>query len=285
MNGASANFPRTRPHVDRASSLQMTAEGAGKTHKFDRQQGCQVRGWALVSKQAEASTVKQTAHKIMIRAGLFMLGCMTMPAFAQTHPPAYPRPNATRIIDNDRVNIWDVYWMKNQPTPLHTHVIDQFSITLHGGLLRVSPAGGPWSEAHMSKIGTVNFVPAGTTHMEEGLSDIPQHKIMLEVKPSPPNPDIHGTSPGEGAVKLFENARLIAWDLTWKQGQAISRPREDLDSVTVFLDGGTIQSTGGDASTNIVRKSGQAVYAAHGMPAHVEKALGGTPHAIIVELK
>jgi hypothetical protein len=214
-----------------------------------------------------------------------MFGFMAVPTLAQTYPPAYPRPNATNIIDNDRVNVWDVYWVKNQPTPLHTHVIDQFSITLRGGLLRVSPAGGPWGEAHMSKVGSVNFVPAGTTHMEEGLSDIPQHKIMLEVKPSPPNPDVHGTSPGEGAVKIFENARLIAWDLSWKQGQEISRPQEDLDSVTVFLDGGTIRSTGNATPTNIVRKSGEAVFAAHGMPAHSEKSVRGAPRAIIVELK
>jgi hypothetical protein len=225
------------------------------------------------------------ARRTIISAATFLLGYLAAPSFAQTYPPAYPRPNATKIIDNDRVNIWDVYWVKDQPTPLHTHAIDQFSITLRGGLLRVSPAGGPWGEAHMSKTGTVNFVPAGTTHMEEGMSDIPQHKIMLEVKPSPPNPQVHGTSPGEGAAKLFENARLVAWDLTWKQGQTISRPREDLDSVTVFLDGGTIQSTGNDASMNIVRKSGEAVYAAHGVPAHMEKAVSGTPHAVIVELK
>ena len=210
---------------------------------------------------------------------------MSTPAFAQTYPPAYPRPNATKIIDNNRINGWDVYWIKNQPTPLHKHILDQFSITVRGGLLRVSPAGGPWGEAHMSKIGSVNFVPAGTTHMEEGLSDIPQHKIMLEVKPSPPNPDVHGTSPSEGAVKVFENARLIAWDLTWRQGQEISRPQENLDSVTVFLDGGTIRSTGNGAPMNIARKSGDAIYTEHGMPAHTEKALTGAPRAIIVELK
>jgi hypothetical protein len=226
-----------------------------------------------------------TAHKAIIRAGAFMLGLAALPAFSQPYPPAYPRPNATRIIDNDRVNVWDVYWEKDQPTPLHTHVIDQFSITLRGGLLRVSPAGGPWSEAHMSQIGSVNFVPAGTTHLEEGLSDISQHKIMLEVKPSPSNPDAHGTSPGEGAVKLFENARLIAWDLAWKPGQTISRPQENLDSVTVFLDGGTVGSTGDGAPANIVRKSGEAVYAARGVPAHSEKAVSGTPHVVIVELK
>lgn len=225
------------------------------------------------------------AHNILIHATMFLFGLTAASAVAQTYPPAYPRPNATRLIDNDRVNAWDVYWMKNQPTPMHTHVIDQFSITLRGGLLRVSPAGGPWGEAHMSKVGSVAFVPAGTTHSEEGLSDIPQHKIMLEVKPSPLHPDLHGTPPGEGAVKVFENARLVAWDLAWKPGERISRPQEDLDSVTVFLDGGTIRSDGNGGPMDTVRKSGEAFYMAHGVPAHTEEALNGVPRAIIVELK
>jgi hypothetical protein len=225
------------------------------------------------------------ASKSKIRVIVFLFGFTAATAVAQTYPPAYPRPNATQIIDNDRVNAWDVYWMKDQPTPLHTHVIDQFSITLRGGLLRVSPAGGPWSEPHMSKIGSVTFVPAGTTHMEEGKSEIPQHKIMLEVKPSPPNPQAHGASPGQGAIKLFENARLIAWDFTWKPGAKVARPTEDLDTVTVFLDGGTIRSTSAGAPTDTVRKSGETVYASRATSPYVEEAVSHPLRAIIVGLK
>jgi hypothetical protein len=206
-------------------------------------------------------------------------------AVSKTHPPAYPRPNATMVLENDRVAAWDVYWPKDQPTPLHTHSIDQFSITLRGGLIRVSPAGGPWSDAHMSKVGSVAFVPAGTTHMEEGMSDVPQHKIMLEVKDSPPNPGAHGTAPAPSAIKVFENARLIAWDITWRPGERVVRPTEGLDTVTVFLDGGTIQSTINGNRREVGRKPGEAVYAAHGTAAPVEEAVSGSPRAIVVELK
>jgi hypothetical protein len=215
----------------------------------------------------------------------FLFWFMAVSAVSQTYPPAYPRPNATKIIDNARVNVWDVYWIKNQPTPLHTHVIDQFSITLRGGLLRVSPAGGPWGEVHMSKVGSVNFVPARTTHMEEGMSDVPQHKIMLEVKPSPPRPDAHGAPPAQGAIKVFENDRLSAWDLVWNPGGKVARPAEDFDTVTVFLHGGTIRATGDGAAKSVIRKSGAAVYEPRGTPDHVEQAVSGAPRAIIVELK
>ncbi len=232
-----------------------------------------------------AMTLKDKARITLCSAVAALLVFMVAPALAQSFPPAYPRPNATKIIDNDRINALEVYWPKDQPTPLHTHTIDQFSITLRGGLLRVGTADGKWGEAHMSQLASVNFVPAGTTHREEGMSEVPQHKIMLEVKPSPPNPSAHGTSPGEGAVKVFENDRLIAWDMTWKPGARVLRPAQTLDTVTVFVDGGTIRVAGQSAPADITWTAGETVYAPHGAPARMETLTLGTPRAIIVELK
>ena len=206
-------------------------------------------------------------------------------AFAQTYPPAYPRPNAAKIRDNDRINAWEVYWPKGQPTPLHTHTIDQFSITLRGGLLRVGTADGAWGEAHMSQVASVNFVPAGTTHREEGMSEVPQHKIMLEIKPSPAHPQVHGTAPGEGAVKLFENDRLVAWEMTWKPGVKISRPSDGLDTVTVFVDGGTIRLSGQGDPADIAWGPGDTIFMPHGAPVRTDEAILGAPRAIVVELK
>ena len=39
-------------------------------------------------------------------------------------PPAYPRPGATNILDNDSVQVWNIAWLKGQPSPLHRHVYD-----------------------------------------------------------------------------------------------------------------------------------------------------------------
>ena len=61
---------------------------------------------------------------------------------------------------------------------------------------------------------------------------------MLELTPSPPT-DAASSQP-EGAVKLLENDRLIAWDLTWMPGQSVRRLDKQFDSVTVFLESGTI---------------------------------------------
>ena len=44
-------------------------------------------------------------------------------AQAQTYPPPYPRAGTTKIMENDRVVVWDVSWLK-QAYPVHRHVYD-----------------------------------------------------------------------------------------------------------------------------------------------------------------
>jgi hypothetical protein len=220
-----------------------------------------------------------------IRAIAIALCLSVLTAVAQSYPPAYPRKNATEVMHNDRLNVWDVYWPKGQPTAMHEHTFDQFSITLREGAKRASRPGGPLGKSHGDTVGSVAFTPKGTIHMEEGTSDIPTHKIMLEVKPHAAG-DIQGALPAEGASKVFENGRLAAWDLTWKPQQAISYDAENFATVTVFLEGGTIHSvTAQGRAKDTVRKSGDVVYSAQGIEAHTEQAMSGSPRAVIVELK
>jgi hypothetical protein len=221
-----------------------------------------------------------------IRLIAIALGLSVLTAVAQSYPPAYPRKNATEILQNDRVNVWEVLWPKDQPTPMHEHTFDQFSITLREGSKRATRPGGPLGKPHGDTVGSVAFTPKGTIHMEEGTSDIPTQKIMLEVKPFASAEDVQAVLPAEGAVKVFENGRLAAWDLTWKPQQAISYDAENFATVTVFLDGGTIHSlTGQGAAQDAVRHPGEVVYSAQGTEAHTEQAMSGSPRAVIVELK
>ena len=197
---------------------------------------------------------------------------------AQTYPRPYPREKAREVLANDRVIIWDVTWPKGQPTAMHEHPFDQLSVTLRGGSVRVSKLGGPVT-VNQSTIGFVAFTPKGTIHMEEGVSDIPQHKIMLELKPSAA-PPINARA-WEGAVKLLENDRVIVWDFTWQPRQTVPRHADSLDSVTVFLDGGTIRSAAKDTKRN----AGDVVYSPRSADTHTEEATEGSPRAVIVELK
>ena len=199
-------------------------------------------------------------------------------ALAETYPTPYPRENARKVLANDRIIVWDVTWPKGQPTAMHEHRFDQLSVTLRGGSVRVSKLGGPVT-VNQSTIGLVAFTPKGTIHMEEGVSDIPQHKIMLELQPSAPS--LGNGKTWEGAVKLLENERVIVWDFTWKPRQKVTRHADNFDEVTVFLEGGTLRSGAEESKPT----AGEVVYSARSPQAHTDEAVEGSPRAVIVELK
>lgn len=202
----------------------------------------------------------------------------------QTYPTPYPRPNARSVLTNDRVNVWEVTWPKGQPTAMHEHPFDQLSVTLVGGTVRVTRLGKD-PVVNQSQLGSVAFTPKGTVHTEEGLSDIPQRKIMLELKPSSSSMTADGEVLQDGAVKLLENDRIIAWDFTWKPGQTVRR-QEHFDSVTVFLESGTIRYVPGQgAHKDTARSRGEVVFRPAANEASTEEAVQGSPRAVIVELK
>ena len=208
---------------------------------------------------------------------------------AQSYPPPFPREAALELFENDRVAVWDVTWPKAQPTEMHQHPVDELSVTLVGGTVRVTRLGGT-PVVNDSKPGSVVLTPQGTIHREEGLSDVPQRKIMLQLKPSGPLSErtISGVPafPREGAVKLLENARVIAWDYTWKPAQKTPLHADHVDSVIVFLDGGTIRSvTNRGESKDTTRNANEVVYFPRNDVSHNEEAVQGSPRAVIVELK
>ena len=209
---------------------------------------------------------------------------------AQSYPPPFPRVAAKKLLENDRVVVWDVTWPKGHPTALHQHRFDQLSVTLAGGTVKVTRLGQT-AVVNKSELGSVTLTAKGTVHVEEGLSDVAQRKIMVELKPSASasvnaGAGVAGAFPREGAVKVMENDRAIVWDYTWKPGQPARRHAHYLDSVTVFLEGGTIRTAGDrGAAQDTVRSAGEAVYSSASADAHTEEALRGSPRAVIIEIK
>ena len=59
-----------------------------------------------------------------------------------TLPPAYPRPGATKILDNPDVQVWNIAWLKGQPSPLHKHIYDLTGVYYEpGDRMIISPEG------------------------------------------------------------------------------------------------------------------------------------------------
>ena len=57
-------------------------------------------------------------------------------------PLAFPRPNVKKVLDNDRVLIWDYTWTPGVPTPTHYHDKDVVVIYLEDGALRSTEPNG-----------------------------------------------------------------------------------------------------------------------------------------------
>ena len=101
---------------------------------------------------------------------------------AQTLPPPFPRPNAVKLLDNDRAQVWNVVWPKSQPTALHRHIYDVTGVytepgdrqitALDGSTRQVSTAAGGivWQFKGLTHMGRAIFLRAGTEHTSEPIS-------------------------------------------------------------------------------------------------------------------
>jgi len=61
------------------------------------------------------------AGALSARAIVIELQNRTVPPLRNTSgcPDAFPRLRATRVLDNNRVVVWDYAWIPGQPTPMH----------------------------------------------------------------------------------------------------------------------------------------------------------------------
>jgi len=58
------------------------------------------------------------------------------------YPNAFPRPGIRKILENDRVIVWDYTWTVGQPTPMHFHDKDTVVVYLKNGALKSTTPDG-----------------------------------------------------------------------------------------------------------------------------------------------
>jgi hypothetical protein len=206
---------------------------------------------------------------------------------AQSYPPAFPRTNATKLLETDRFVVWDIVWPKGQPTPLHRHVYDQVgTYYAAGGRVITTPDGTKRSA--MTEIGALSGTQKGTTHIEEGTTDPPLRAVFIELKQEKGSgvPEAAGEVPAafprEGARSLRDDERVAVWDYTWTAGSAGARryPRE---TVIIWL---------GKARLRVAAQRGQPALVdvepgriRHYTPGQIEnlEVLDGAPRSLIVQ--
>ena len=185
-------------------------------------------------------------------------------------PPPYPRPGAVKLFDNDRVQVWNIAWLKNQPTPLHRHIYDLVGVYYEpGDRMIISPEGA--KRPVSTKAWDIAFQLTGVTHIEEGVSDSPLRAVFVEMK----QPGSYGTDAGgagapaftgEGATQKLDNERVTVWEFA---GHPAPRAhRHTRDAVVAAIDG----------------QNPRAVWVRRGT-VHDDEGAGGASRVYIFEIK
>jgi hypothetical protein len=106
----------------------------------------------------------------------------TAPRYANTsgYPAAFPRPGARKLIDNDRVIVWDYTWTPGRATPVHFHDKDVVVVYLADGELTSTTPDGV-SVVNPHSFGFTKFNPGNRVHTET-LSRGKARAVIIELK-------------------------------------------------------------------------------------------------------
>jgi hypothetical protein len=96
------------------------------------------------------------------------------------YPLAFPRPGVTKILENERVIVWDCTWKPGVATPIHFHDKDLVALFLEDGDLKSTTLDGQ-SVVNPHTPGEVTFTLRNRTHSEM-LVRGKQHAIFTELK-------------------------------------------------------------------------------------------------------
>jgi predicted metal-dependent enzyme (double-stranded beta helix superfamily) len=204
-------------------------------------------------------------------------------------PPPFPRDGATKLIDNERVTVWDVRWAKGVKTPMHEHRLPAVGVVLQAGSVIMTMGDGTVRPAPLAERGRVVYAAPGFSHVEEGQSDTAPRAIVVELKGAsagilPPPAGIPAAFPRAGTTSLLDNDRVAVWNVTWPSGEAPMH-FHGTDVVVIGLEGGTTRSlpqTG--TATTTAWKFGDVRFNPRGR-LHREEIVDGAPRLIAIEIK
>ena len=201
-------------------------------------------------------------------------------------PPPFPRPNATKLLETQKIVVWDIVWPKGQPTAMHRHPHDQVgTYYARGGRLITQPDGS--KREGTTEVGNLSTTRKGTTHIEEGATDPPLRAVFIELLqdtgPAAPAPDTSAVS--RAAPKsTFDDDRVTVWDVVWKPGPEALKYHASRDTVIVFLDSGKLRTTGAGGPATIDVRAGTMRYVGHDSADTLE-IIEGAPRTMFFQLK
>jgi hypothetical protein len=213
---------------------------------------------------------------------LLVLICAPLTA-QNSLPPPFPRTNATKLLENERIVVWNIVWPTGQPTALHRHVYDQLgTYYARGGRVITTPDGN--ARQAMTEIGSLSTTRKGTTHVEEGTTDPPLRAVFIELKHDAPASVTAGNIPVyTDAKQVLDDQRARVWDIQALREETLGGSPGG--TVAVYLGNGRIRavSAAGKDET-FVAAPGTMRYVA---PADRERqtTTEGTPRVMVFDLK
>lgn len=96
------------------------------------------------------------------------------------YPLAFPRPGVKKVLDNNRVTVWDYTWTSGQPTPMHFHDKDVVVVYLAEGQLKSTTVDGK-ADVNAITFGMTRFNAPNRTHTEELIKGAAR-AIIVELK-------------------------------------------------------------------------------------------------------
>jgi hypothetical protein len=80
-------------------------------------------------------------------------------------PNAFPRPGSKKVLENNRIIVWDYTWTPGQATPMHFHDKDVVVVYLKDGALKSTTTDGK-SVVNTLTVGKTTFNLADRVHTE-----------------------------------------------------------------------------------------------------------------------
>ena len=192
---------------------------------------------------------------------------------SQAHPSPIPTDKTTKVVENDRMVVWDVSW-SGKPLTIPTHDLDMAIVYL----------------APPAKAGSVLYINKGVSRQEDGPTDSARRAILVMLKdvkvpPLSLQPGLPPAFPRENGKKVQENDRVTFWEYEWRPGKPVPMHHHIRQAVAVFLSDGQLRSVTPEGMVELSDTTLGTVRAAAPGRIHTEEAVKGSPRAVIVELK
>jgi hypothetical protein len=237
-------------------------------------------------------TIKAVNNRTVFLSCLALILSMSPFALAQPTkelPPAWPRPGATLLVENERGAAYNVVYSKDKPTPFHRHRYFFAGLDLNTATIRVTDTDGKFRLAPVIK-NRMWYLPKGLTHQEMSTTDPGRHTVVIDIKEktTPEAQNTAGYPANKYAAfqsKVVDNDRVVIWDCAWAPGAEPIASFDSRDMFLAFAEGGDLSiDTAGQAPRVHHYEAGQAIFLPGGQ-ARTIGSTSGTVHVMLVEVK